>query len=51
MKQMPYLTVGKNGMKQKPYVGMVADESCRKFKKGTNFSENLHDYMKIGEKI
>ena len=32
-------------------LGMVADESCRKFKKGTNFSENLYDYMKIGEKI
>ena len=30
---------------------MVADESCRNFKKGTNFSENLHDYMKISEKI
>ena len=30
---------------------MVADESCRNFKKGTNFSGNLYDYMKIGEKI
>ena len=32
-------------------VGMVADESCRNFKKGTNFFENLCDSGKICEKI
>ena len=30
---------------------MVEDESCHNFKKGTNFSENLIDAVRTGEKI